>query len=137
MHGAHAHGAGGDGAGLVQQNGVDAASGCQTFEATDFLLRKRAVDTSSALVLWQIGAIGVRTYKRTYDNWSLRGLKILNEVLEERYGRDHEVIVYEARKFPFCDPVMRRVRLSRLSKTAVTTASTLYVPPSASRNGTR
>jgi hypothetical protein len=31
---------------------------CQSFEATDFLVRKRKFDPRSPLVLWQIGSIG-------------------------------------------------------------------------------
>src|SRR5437899_1041057 len=40
---------------LFADLGVDPGeNGCQSYEATDFLLRKREVDVSAALVLWQI-----------------------------------------------------------------------------------
>jgi len=104
--------------------------------STDFLLRKRAIDTSSPLVLWQIGAIGVPTHKRKQENWSPLGLNILSEVLEQRYGPAHEVVIYEAGRFSLGRPVIQSVPLACLSKAAVTTASTLYVPPIAS-NGVR
>jgi uncharacterized protein YabN with tetrapyrrole methylase and pyrophosphatase domain len=32
--------------------------GCQSYEATDFLLRRKKIDPSSHLILWQIGLIG-------------------------------------------------------------------------------
>jgi hypothetical protein len=33
-------------------------SGCQSYEATDFLVHRRKTDKSSALVLWQAGVVG-------------------------------------------------------------------------------
>src|SRR5947209_10731330 len=44
---------------LFADLGIDpAGSGCQSFEATDFLIRRRKFDPSSNLILWQIGHIG-------------------------------------------------------------------------------
>ena len=49
---------------LFADLGVDpAATGCQSFEATDFLVRPRRFDTSTALVLWQIGVVGRLAFK--------------------------------------------------------------------------
>jgi uncharacterized protein YabN with tetrapyrrole methylase and pyrophosphatase domain len=46
------------------------AQGCQSFEATDFLLRARRFDPTSVLLLWQIGATGrgLRCSLRSYRN---------------------------------------------------------------------
>ena len=107
---------------------IDPACGCQTFSATNFLLRRRSIDTSSPLVLWQIGLVGVWTYKRQHKNWSARNLRILIEHLEKHYGSTHEVVVYEAPKFPMCKPLIQRVRLGLLATAKVTMSSTLYVP---------
>jgi len=50
---------------LFADLGVDPAdSGCQSLEATDFLLRMRAIDTSQQLILWQIGVLGEWAYRR-------------------------------------------------------------------------
>ncbi|HEY6069313.1 MAG TPA: SAM-dependent methyltransferase, partial [Gaiellaceae bacterium] len=50
---------------LFADLGVDPGlSGCQSFGATDFLLRRRQVDPSAVLVLWQVSVIGVRHYTR-------------------------------------------------------------------------
>src|SRR5215467_11549760 len=44
---------------LFADLGVDPARfGCQSYEATDFLVRPRAIDTSTTLVLWQVGTVG-------------------------------------------------------------------------------
>ena len=44
---------------LFAELGIDPSkNGCQSFEATDFLVYKRKFDNRSSLILWQIGAIG-------------------------------------------------------------------------------
>ncbi len=40
-----------------------ARKGCQTFEATDFLIFHRTFDPRNALVLWQVGVLGEVGYK--------------------------------------------------------------------------
>src|SRR5439155_2475209 len=48
---------------LFADLGVDpGATGCQSYEATDFLLRQRQVDPTAALILWQVSVIGERIY---------------------------------------------------------------------------
>lgn len=106
------------------------AAGCQSFEAVDFLLRRRRFDTTSALILWQIGAIGIQDFRRR-ALWSREGLAILAEKLLEHYPGDHRVVVYEAPMAPVCDTVILRVELSQLPAVEAPVASTLYVPPTA------
>ncbi|HEX5758351.1 MAG TPA: SAM-dependent methyltransferase [Thermoanaerobaculia bacterium] len=103
------------------------SDGCQSFEATDFLLRGRTPDTAVPLILWQIGIIGVEVY-REEQLWSREGLALLAEVLGRHYPPEHECTVYEAAMLPVCAPVIERVVLRDLPETPVTTASTLYVP---------
>jgi len=114
---------------LFADLGIDpAARGCQSFEATDFLVRKRGFDPRSALILWQIGAIGVTTYRRE-ELWSRGGLKILSEALRRCYPRGHRVAVYEAARFAIGEPSIQVLPLERLGHARVSTSSTLYVPP--------
>ena len=48
---------------LFADLGIDPGTvGCQSFEATDFLLNRRKFDIFSHLILWQIGGIGDFTY---------------------------------------------------------------------------
>lgn len=114
---------------LIADVGFDpGAHGCQSFEATDFLIRRRRFDPTSALLLWQIGGIGVRDFKRsTY--WNPKGVVVLARTLEATYGPAHEVIVYEAAVYPIGPAVIHRCPVSTLSEAPVTIASTLYVPP--------
>jgi uncharacterized protein YabN with tetrapyrrole methylase and pyrophosphatase domain len=115
---------------LFADLGVDPAKcGCQSFEATDFLVHKRKFDPSSALVIWQIGAIGASDYQE--NMYSRRGIEVLIDVLAEHYGADHEVIVYEASPFPYpvASPLIVKVRLAELPEARISQASTLYIPP--------
>src|SRR5687767_8680723 len=43
---------------LFADLGVDAAHGCQMYDATDLLLRQRPVDTTAMLIVWMIGGVG-------------------------------------------------------------------------------
>ncbi|MEO8276970.1 MAG: SAM-dependent methyltransferase [Thermoanaerobaculia bacterium] len=102
--------------------------GCQSFEATDFLLRRRIFDPTSTLILWQIGGIGVFDFHRT-ALWSRQGLEVLAAELLHRYAADHEVVVYEAVPYPSLPPRIFRCTLADLPQAPVTIRSTLYVPP--------
>jgi uncharacterized protein YabN with tetrapyrrole methylase and pyrophosphatase domain len=112
---------------LFADLGVDPARcGCQSYEATDFLVHRRGFDPSAALVLWQIGTVGSITAAAGAQP---HGLAVLVEILLEHYPAAHEVTVYEASPYPGCKPVARSVALSELSAAHVTALSTLYVPP--------
>lgn len=104
-----------------------AMAGCQSFEATDFLVNGRIIDPSSHLILWQIGVLGDATFKpQTYD---IKGLPQLLQKLYGYYSPYHNVIVYEAPIFPGVEPVMREVPLYHLPWTGISAVSTLYIPP--------
>lgn len=112
---------------LVVDLAFDPAEGCQMFEATDFLLRRRRADPSTSLVLWQIGAIGITDF-RPEASWEGPGLGVLAEVLAGIFGPEHEVVIYEAPLLPGFAPRRERLRLEALAGARVTTASTLFVP---------
>lgn len=113
---------------LYADLGVDPGTdGCQSFEASDFLVRHRRFDPTSVLLLWQIGAIGVATLPDEPCN--RQGLAVLAEVLQEHYPAEHEVVIYEATELPIFESRIGRAPLSGLAGAGVTWASTLYVPP--------
>ena len=105
--------------------------GWQCFEATDFLVFKRQFDTTSPLILWQIGVVGDINYRGTGYNKS--GLRILVEYLKEFYGSLHKVFVYEASPFLSSRPSIERLPLRDLHNVVINQNSTLYVPPLHSR----
>jgi len=113
---------------LIADLGVDPGQlGRMMYEATDFVLRPRPLDVTSALVLLQVGAIGERTY-REGAGAHREGLRLLQEVLERTYPGDHEVTLYQMAQLPIADAALRRVPLSRLAESDVHVNSTLYVP---------
>ena len=113
---------------LFADLGVDPAlASCQSFEATDFLIHRRKPDLESAVVIRQIGVVGEVIFKRNGDN--SRGLHTLIKVLEEYYGSNYEVVVYEAAQFAIFEPRIQRVPLAQVPKARITELSTLYLPP--------
>jgi uncharacterized protein YabN with tetrapyrrole methylase and pyrophosphatase domain len=113
---------------LFADLGVDpGSSGCQSFEATDFLLRRRVIDVSTMLILWQVGVVGVMSLPT--ETCNRRGLELLVTRLVELYGATHDVTVYEAAQQVLSSPVICRTPLNRLVNATITPISTLYVPP--------
>ncbi|WLA39760.1 SAM-dependent methyltransferase [Bradyrhizobium elkanii] len=112
---------------LVADILIDPAEyGCQSFEATDFLLRGYKPDVTSMLVLWQVGCIGLSTFSR--NRQPKKNVRILTEVLETSYGADHPVIAYQAALFSVSSPTIVETPLRRLPEYDLGLA-TLYVPP--------
>ncbi|MEM7583664.1 MAG: SAM-dependent methyltransferase [Acidobacteriota bacterium] len=104
-----------------------AAHGCQSFEATDFLVHHRRFDPRCALILWQIGVIGHQIVPPGAH--SLGGLQILAEELARWYPASHEVVIYEASELPMGGPRVDRIPLTDLRGAEATMKSTLYVSP--------
>ncbi len=112
---------------LFADLGVDPSRhGCQSYEATEFLIYSRRLDPTAALVLWQIGTVGRNV---AASETQASGLPVLVERLLADYPATHEVTVYEAAPYPGFEPLIRTVPLSELSAADITPLSTLYVPP--------
>lgn len=101
--------------------------GCQSFEATDFVINARKFDPTAVLILWQIALVGDRTL-RVFES-DPRRIALLAEVLMEDYPGDHEVTVYCAATLPVGEPQIQILTLSRLAEAEITQESTLVVPP--------
>ncbi|HEY6815009.1 MAG TPA: SAM-dependent methyltransferase [Croceibacterium sp.] len=83
---------------LYADLGVDpSVPGLQIYEATDFLLRRRKVDTTANFVLWQVGCIGDLGFK--FGGYENNKFDVLLDYLEEIYGADHPAINYVANMF--------------------------------------
>lgn len=113
---------------LFADLGIDpATTGCQSFEATDFLIYKRKFDTGCALILWQIGCIGDPTFSLEPD--STGGLRVLTEYLCQYYDATHPAIIYEAAEYPIFEPSIEQLPLAKLPETHIPPLSTLYLAP--------
>lgn len=108
--------------------GVDPGKlGCQSYEATRFLVSRPMFDPRVPLLLWQVSVIGHLDHREKPDYE--KGLAILTEVLREHYPGDHEVVVYEAAQLPVYPPTVERMALSSLPDARLPGLATLYVPP--------
>lgn len=101
--------------------------GCQSFETTDFLIRKRLFDPSSHLILWQVGSIGVLNHIEKHDN--TQGARVLLDYLNHYYNVNHEVTLFEAAQYPHFEPRIEKFPLQQLPHIHFSRLSTLYIPP--------
>jgi hypothetical protein len=113
---------------LVADLGIDpAATGLQSYEATDFVMHRRRPDTTASLVLWQIGVVGELGYAGAPHR---ENLVLLVDRLARAYPRGHEVIVYEASPYPLvADPFVLKLPFEELPDARVPLLATLVVPP--------
>ena len=117
---------------LFADAGFDpAARGIQMLEATDMLLRSRALLTDSHVVVWQIGCVGDLGFRfKGYDG---RNMVHLMEYLYKYYKPATTVLHYVASQFPTCDSTVNWIALEELPNDRVTGVSTLYIPPQEKR----
>jgi uncharacterized protein YabN with tetrapyrrole methylase and pyrophosphatase domain len=100
--------------------------GCQSYEATELLVRRHRIDATASLIVWQIDLIGRSDYTPAQD---LSRLPVLGEYLLEFYPPEHEAVLYAASPYAVADPVLVPVALARLADPEFVPMSTLYVPP--------
>lgn len=112
---------------LYADLGVDPGrDGVQMFSATDFLLRRRTIDDSVPLVLWQMGAIGQEQGALEPER---KYLGVLAERLGEIYPPGHGIVMYEAAGIVGYPPRIGEGTVASLTDMPLTRASTLFVPP--------
>lgn len=104
-----------------------AAQGMQTYEATYYLSRRIQIDVRVPLVLWQVALVGDSSYPAA--GFDSRNLGMLTEHLQELYGEDHVVVIYEAAQHPLAKARIWPIPLSELGPEHVTGISTMFVPP--------
>jgi uroporphyrin-III C-methyltransferase len=114
---------------LFADLGLDPApQGCQSFEASDFLLRERIWDPYSILVIWQAALIGISTYPE--DGTIPKGFALLRSKLVEVYGSDHTGTLYVASMYALCDATIQVVKLSEMKAEDFRLETTLVITPS-------
>lgn len=117
---------------LFADLGIDPSTpGCQIFEATDLILRRRTLLTDAHVIIFQVGSVGDMGF--SFSGFPNTHLPVLVRYLQDVYGDDYEVVHYIASQFSICDPVIERIPLSRFQDPAVhkkvTGISTFYIPP--------
>ena len=108
--------------------GIDPGiGGVQSYEATEFLIYKKIIDTSSHLILWQLGIIGATGKTQSHNNE--RGILLLTEYLLKYYPHDHEITLYQASQYMHIKPLIQAVPLSELNKQKISQLVTGYIAP--------
>ncbi len=101
--------------------------GCIHYEATQFLHKNKKIDTSSYVVLWQVGVVGDRSLAKF--SVESRDKQVLVEALLNYYPEDHELILYECALLPIEKPRIERIKLCELAKKNVTLKTTVVIFP--------
>jgi hypothetical protein len=117
---------------LCADLGVDPSHpGLQTHEATDCLLRRRRIDTSLHVILWQVGLIGELGYRR--QGYLNSHFSYFISWLEELYGSGYEITHYIGARYPGTDPLIQVQQIRDLHdperQRDITGLSTFYIPP--------
>jgi uncharacterized protein YabN with tetrapyrrole methylase and pyrophosphatase domain len=116
---------------LFADLGVDPGeSGCQSYEATDFLLRGRRFDTTVPLILWQVAFIGIRTAPVAVNE---EGFGVLVDYLLEHYPESHPAVVYEASPYPVGAASIEEFTLGSVRTAELDGMSTLFLPAAGER----
>jgi precorrin-6B methylase 1 len=104
-------------------------AGCQLYEATDFLLRPRAVDVNTPLVLLQVALAGNRRrFDTQLEHAARQGRMELRDRLLELYPATHRAVLYQASTDSFAPHRVTHVALSELADHPLEEAATLLVP---------
>ena len=112
---------------LIADLGLDPSHwGCQSYEASQFVLRQYSIDPYMMQIIWQIGSIGEFNYAK--DKTEHPGLTVLRDKLLKTYQPDHEVIVYEASTIPLVPPRIEKLPLESLDAVVPKPISTLVIP---------
>jgi precorrin-6B methylase 1 len=113
---------------LFADLGVDPGDdGCHSYEATDFVFRRRPIDPVAHLLLWQVGTLGIYTYETS--GYDLSSFPALLHRLATAYPPWHPATIYEAPFAPTGLPRAVRVPITALRGDQMTPATTLYIPP--------
>lgn len=113
---------------LYADLGIDPGRvGCQHLEASQLLFFERNLDTTSHVILWQLGVVGDRSLGRFRTPDAYR--ELLVERLRDDYAEDHEVIVYRAPTLPIESAHIQRMPLKDFVNAQFTGQETLVLPP--------
>jgi precorrin-6B methylase 1 len=114
---------------LFSDLGLDPGiTGLQTHEATAFLLYRPRFEPTAALILWQVGVIGERTWRPGHQP-KPDTLLLLRDRLLEAYPAEHTVVIYEAAILPFQRPLVHLTTISDIQSAELSTSSTMFIPP--------
>ncbi len=117
---------------LIADLGFDPAlPGMSSFEATDLLLRRRRIDPSLHIILWQVGVVGEFQFQP--GGFENRGFDLLMSELSGVYGDDWIVTHYIAPQYVGIEPLIEKKTIAEWSdlenRKLISSLSTFYIEP--------
>lgn len=113
---------------LYADLGIDPGrTGCQHLEASQPLFFERHLDTTSHVILWQLGVVGDRSLGRFRTPDAYR--ELLVERLLVDYPAEHPAIIYRAPTLPIQRPHIQRMALRDFPSADFIGQETLVLPP--------
>lgn len=107
---------------------IDPATyGCQSYDATDFLVHQHPFNLSAYLILYQVSVIGASGQARFHDN--RKNIKILVNHLTMYYPSNHLITLYSAAQYPGLEAKISHMQLSDLCSANISPVETLCIPP--------
>lgn len=97
--------------------------GCFSIEATELVLFERCIDIHAHLILCQVANFGRTDGKKTSS------LSILKDYLSGYYPADYSICLYEAPSLPTYPPRIEWIQLRNLELSAISSITTVYIPP--------
>lgn len=114
---------------LYADLGLDPGThGCQSYEATAFLMRDVRIDPAALLLLWQIALVGETSLTR-FDTDPERIGILVDKLVGAGYPRDHRVILYRAAMLALETPHIAHIALIDLPRAEIDPLTTLVLPP--------
>ena len=112
---------------LFADLGIDPATyGCQSYEATQFLLRKHTVNPYMTQIIWQAFSVGEFTSATAFSNQN--AFALLLDKLLNYYPASHKAIIYEARTSPLFATNIEFCALNKLRIEKLNAVSTIVIP---------
>lgn len=113
---------------LYADLGIDPGTrGCFHFEASQFMFKKKTLDPTAYLVLWQVSIAGDRSLARFSTEAQYR--KVLVDMLLEIYPADHIITIYECAVLPIENARIEKIKLVELTNAEITLKTTIIIPP--------
>lgn len=101
--------------------------GLQVLEATSLLSAQKKIDTTSHVVILQVGFIHVSQH--THECPDNPGFDQLIKCLNDNYPSHHAITRYEASLYPSVEPVIQTKALSQVAEFEFSALTTFYLSP--------
>ncbi|HPI96345.1 MAG TPA: SAM-dependent methyltransferase [Gammaproteobacteria bacterium] len=113
---------------LYADLGIDPGRfGCTHLEASQFMFRNKSIDSTSYLILWQVGIAGDKSLSKFSTPKEYK--KVLVDILLKTYPADFKIILYECAVLPIEHTFIKEINVSDLQDTAISLKTTVVFPP--------